>query len=418
MKPLKKNKWPPTREMSLCVSILLMALHVSCKQPSSSSAGAGVKPPVKQVEEVQTPGIPSALSGTADNTQVTLRWTAPTTDNVAEISSYLIEYVPSGGAAVALPTGSTETVFTVTGLTNGLEYVFRVAASNSAGTGSYSEESVKLTPNLVCSNSVAADRPNDCYFEGSSPNYVQDLAIGTERQGPDNKTLTLQFANGTSGFKIWKEKGGNRILNASGQVIHGWQKQLTRPGTAFNATDFTAGSSIAGRVCPPNVFLSFENMTATGRCVYYDPSNGAQALDRDSGIVGEDRLVAWDNSASGRGVSASYYEGNIKTCADKGMRLPTIYETEANNPNYSGMPNGDSITPTFALENGVPSHNTEEYISSWTASAFVGDDPIDPTNNFFVWTWDMPVGGSRLHNQGEPDLSGIRCVLPNSVPID
>jgi hypothetical protein len=83
----------------------------------------------------------------------------------------------------------------------------------------------------------------DCYQEGTAPNYAQDFPIGTERIGPSGSTLTLQFATGSSGFKIWKEKGGTKILNATGLVANGWQQQLMRAGTAFSGTDFTNGAN-------------------------------------------------------------------------------------------------------------------------------------------------------------------------------
>jgi hypothetical protein len=214
----------------------------------------------------------------------------------------------------------------------------------------------------------------------------------------------LQYATGSSGFKIWKENGGSgRILNSSGLVGNGWQKQLTRAGTAFGATDFTTGSNIAGRVCPAHVFLSHSSMTATGRCLYYDSGNAAQALDAASGTLGEDRLVAWTNASSARGTGASYYEGNIKTCADKGMRLPTAYETTM--PAPSDLPDGDSITPTFATTNGVPS----TVGSTFTASASKTGTYYD-ANQYITWN---DSNGFALA-QSWTTQNQVRCVLPSS----
>lgn len=143
---------------------------------------------------------------------------------------------------------------------------------------------------------------DDCYLEGSSPTYAQGLNLGTKRQGPGGTILTLQYANGSSGFKIWKEDNGNRILNATGLIANGWQKMLVSAGTAFSASDFTAGSNIAGRVCPTHVFLNHDNMTATNRCVYYDEGNTAQTLDADSstGQEGLDWLTEWIVSLPGK----------------------------------------------------------------------------------------------------------------------
>jgi hypothetical protein len=240
----------------------------------------------------------------------------------------------------------------------------------------------------------------DCYLEGTSPNYAQDLAIGTERQGPSDVTMSLQFADGISGFKIWKEKGGTRILNATGVVVNGWQKQLTRAGTAFSAADFTTGSNITGRVCPPNVFLSHSNMTATGRCLYYDAGTvGMLRLDAaaGSGTESEDWLSDWSTAATGRGTGLSHYEGNIKTCADKGMRLPVMYETTMNTP-PNMLPSGDSITPTWAgSANGVPAAGT----LSWTSGGY-------PAGTTRFWCWS----GTSSSYWDSYFERYVRCVLP------
>jgi hypothetical protein len=258
----------------------------------------------------------------------------------------------------------------------------------------------------------------DCYLEGSSPNFAQDLAIGTDRLGPSGVTLTLQFATGSSGFKIWKEKGGTKILNATGLVANGWQKGLTRAGTGFSATDFTNGANIAGRVCPPNVFLSHSEMTATGQCLYYDAGNSAQSLDAagTNGTEASDWLQQWNRAGTGGdkffNKPSSYFEGNIKTCADKGMRLPTLYETTVSDPGILGpLPNGDGeagdgIWPAWAEANGVPSHSS----FTWTASAHTGD-------NSDYWGWS---GTSGNGGEANPDWyilqHSVRCVLPSHIP--
>lgn len=254
-----------------------------------------------------------------------------------------------------------------------------------------------FTPDPVSSCS------GDCYQEGSSPLYAQDLPIGTERQGPDSTTLTLQYANGSSGFKIWKERGGSRILNATGLVANGWQKQLVRRGDSFSATDFTTEANIAGRVCPTHVFLSHSTMTATGRCLYYDGGNAAQLLNSDGGTETEDWLQDWNRVASGKGILGSYYEGNIKTCSDKGMRLPTMYESTMDKP-LSNLPTGDSLSsdPTWAgSTNGVP--EAPGGVRSWTASG------AGLTFHYWVWSGANSAGYYFGHTTGPLT---VRCVLP------
>ena len=164
--------------------------------------------------------------------------------------------------------------------------------------------------------------------------------------------------------------------------------------------DLTQYQMISGRVCPPNVFLNHDHMTATGLCMYYDSGNAAQSLDAagTSGTEASDWLQHWNRAATGRGTSTSYYEGNIKTCADKGMRLPTMYETSMPKPG-SYLPTGDTgVNPTWAgSTSGVPGFTSW----TWTASA-------ETSLPFSYWGWS---GASSRGLYYSYPVS-VRCVLP------
>ena len=95
-----------------------------------------------------TPGVPTGLAGTSGDGQIDLSWTAPGTTGGAPISGYRIETKTGDGpwTVTTANTGSTATSATVTGLTNGTEYRFRVAAINAAGTGPASTATDPLVP--------------------------------------------------------------------------------------------------------------------------------------------------------------------------------------------------------------------------------------------------------------------------------
>ena len=90
------------------------------------------------------PGAPTAVVGTRGNTTVALSWTAPIVDGGTPITSYTIQ-VRVAGAVVATAT-STGTSTTITGLTNGTAYTFRVLATNANGSGALSVASAAVTP--------------------------------------------------------------------------------------------------------------------------------------------------------------------------------------------------------------------------------------------------------------------------------
>jgi hypothetical protein len=94
------------------------------------------------------PAAPTNLSGSASNAQVALTWTAPSVLAQTPITDYFVQYKVSGAESwTAFSDGtSTAASATVTGLTNGTAYVFRVAAVNGIGTGAYSSASAAFTP--------------------------------------------------------------------------------------------------------------------------------------------------------------------------------------------------------------------------------------------------------------------------------
>lgn len=95
-----------------------------------------------------TPETPSSVDGVPSDGEASLSWAPPVSDIGSAISDYLVEYSPANGSSwLTFNDGvSTSTTVTVTGLTNGTSYVFRVAAQNSAGTGAFSTASAPVTP--------------------------------------------------------------------------------------------------------------------------------------------------------------------------------------------------------------------------------------------------------------------------------
>jgi fibronectin type 3 domain-containing protein len=84
---------------------------------------------------ITQPGPPTGLTATPGHGQVALSWTAPASDGGAVITGYLVYAGTSPGGELAAPvngTPSDATSYTVTGLTVGTTYYFKVAAVNAA----------------------------------------------------------------------------------------------------------------------------------------------------------------------------------------------------------------------------------------------------------------------------------------------
>ena len=101
------------------------------------------------------PGAPRSVSGTPASGRVDLTWLAPTTSGSAPITDYVVEYATSlNGTYTTFADGvSTALSASVTGLTNGTTYWFRIAAVNAVATG---PDSAAMPQGVMASDVPAA----------------------------------------------------------------------------------------------------------------------------------------------------------------------------------------------------------------------------------------------------------------------
>jgi titin len=94
------------------------------------------------------PGVPTGLVATPGDQRVSLAWNPPASDGGAAITDYVVRISGDGGATwTTVNDGvSPATSATVTGLTNGTRYVYRVNAVNAAGTGDPANDSPTFIP--------------------------------------------------------------------------------------------------------------------------------------------------------------------------------------------------------------------------------------------------------------------------------
>ena len=93
------------------------------------------------------PGLPTNVAAAPGNASVSLTWQAPVNTNGRPVLGYRIEAESQTGWYLITPNSrSAATSFSVTGLTNGQAYRFRVAAINIAGVGTESIPSAVVRP--------------------------------------------------------------------------------------------------------------------------------------------------------------------------------------------------------------------------------------------------------------------------------
>ena len=98
-----------------------------------------------------TPSAPTGLVGVSGDRQVSLTWSAPSSNGGMAITNYIVEYRRASETAwtTFVRPASTATSAVVTGLTNGANYFFRVTAVSVAGNSAPSAQSTALTPLAV-----------------------------------------------------------------------------------------------------------------------------------------------------------------------------------------------------------------------------------------------------------------------------
>jgi hypothetical protein len=94
---------------------------------------------------VGVPAMPRAVTATAGTGRATVHWTAPAANNGAAVLGYVVTPFVGGVARTPRTFRSAATTQTITGLTRGKKFVFRVSAFNSRGTGSNSAASNTVT---------------------------------------------------------------------------------------------------------------------------------------------------------------------------------------------------------------------------------------------------------------------------------
>ena len=198
---------------------------------SAESGSVTVRPNV-------TPGAPTGLNVTVGNASASLSWTAPTGNGGSAITSYNVISDPSGGTIII---NSVERTATVTNLTNGTPYTYRVTATNAGGTNisgtSAASGSVTVTPFTVPSfptNVRATSRNTQATVSWTAPNNGGSVITSysvTSSPGhyqlttADGSTTTVTFSGLTNGtaysFTVLaiNNAGSSNASNPSAPII-------------------------------------------------------------------------------------------------------------------------------------------------------------------------------------------------------
>jgi fibronectin type 3 domain-containing protein/uncharacterized membrane protein YgdD (TMEM256/DUF423 family) len=264
--------------------------------------------PSAQVLLAGAPTRPTGVSAARGNRAATVSWTAATTDGSA-VTGYKATSTPGTHTCTA---GGTTSSCTVSGLTNGVAYTFRVTATNGAGAGPASTTSTPVIPATV-----------------------PFAPTGARAVRGDHKALvswTAATGDGTAvtGYKVTSSPG-TLTCTTTGALSCSVVGLTNGVGYAFtvkatNGVGTGAASKASTKVIPATLPGAPVNLTVSG--------GDHQAT------------VAW-NPATDNGTTISGYTvtsaPGTKTCATTGSLRCTV----------DSLTNGVAYTFTVTATNGV-----------------------------------------------------------------
>ena len=333
-----------------------------------------------QTGALGAPDVPHSLSATRGNRQVMLSWVQPS--GGAEVTGYEYEQDVSG---TWISTGSTDTSYTVTGLTNGQSYTFRVRAANSAGRSAASTASASVTPATVPGaptglSATVSDQRVDLIWTAPASNGGQSIT-------------DYEYEQGGSG--TWISTGGT----ATSYMVH----NLTNGQPyRFRVRALNSVGAGAASAASPNVTPATEPDAPTGL--------SATVSDQEVDLI-------WTAPASNGGATILRYEYELDFSG-------TWTSTGGTATSYTvtGLTNGQSYTFRVRAVNRVGAGLATSSQSATPTSTVVAPDTptglsATPGNRQVMLSWVQPSGGAALtHYEYELDLSGTWTSTGGKAP--
>jgi Fibronectin type III domain len=322
--------------------------------PQSSGVAAT---PITAKTAPNVPGMPTGLAATPGSAQVSLSWTAPTSNGGAPIDYYIV-YL--NGTDVQHPTG---TGASVTGLSNGQTYDFSVAAHNSAGAGIQTPSvSATLNPSTavpgVPTDLVATPGDGQVSLSWAAPSdnggaiidYYLVYVNGAARS--DHYTT-----NSTTITGLTNDQPYSFAITAHNSV-----------GEGPKSSALTVSPTTVAKV--PGVPMG---LSAT-------PGNGLVTL-------------SWATPDDNGGAAIDYY-----IVYQNGTE---VVSTATASDNVTGLANGEPYDFTVAAHNSIGTGNQTPSITATPTSGFAV--PGIPTNlttapgiGNVTLSWTAPSGGSSI----------------------
>ena len=196
------------------------------------------------------PSAPTNVSAAPASAQALVSWTDPSDDGGTPITGYSVTPFIGGTAQTPVQVAPDKTSATLTGLTNGTSYAFKVTATNAVGS--------------TDSAQTSAVTPNDTIFDLATPTNIDSGDGGNINLGVK---FTASVGGQVTGIRFYKAATNTgthvgSLWSSSGQVLgsatfasesaSGWQTVLfSQP------VQITAGTTYVASYFAPNGHYSY-----------------------------------------------------------------------------------------------------------------------------------------------------------------
>jgi large repetitive protein len=375
------------------VTGLTNGIKYSFRVAAVNAVGTGTWSELITATPLARAGAPGGLTATVAPTdgvgsgQVKLSWTPPADDGGTSITDYAIAYATVGQSWVSVDDGvSTATTATVSGLTNGLEYVFSVVAKTSGGAGQAS--AVTTTP--VGAPTVA-------------PTGLTASVAPTPGVGPGDVRLTWTAASP----KVWAAAYTDYIIQYSPDgTIWTTVHDGVSLGTSYTIGALTNGTNYEFRIATVNQLGSspfsgtvqatpvwmpsapdVTTATAPAAGVGSGEVELAWEAPADNGLAITDYLIEWSSDGDtwttvddGVSTATTYTFGGLTNGTEYGFRVTAVNSLGQGQPSISASatpvwtPTAPDLTATVAPADGIGSGQVR---LSWTAPRSNGSEITD-----------------------------------------
>jgi hypothetical protein len=331
-----------------------------------------------------TPSAPSITGLTPGNSQLSVAFSAPSSNGGASITNY--EYSTNGGGNWTTPSPAvTSSPFTISGLTNGTTYDVQIRAVNSAGSGTASQ-TAQGTPAVASSPTISgaatASAFTTTYGTASSPqsfpitgSALTNDVIATAPTGFEvssdgttyGSTATFTQSSGNASGTLYVK------LAATATVSGTYDSQnivlsSTGASSSVNITTAASGNTVAQK--------ALAITTATVASKVYDRSTtcGTVTPGALSGFVGSETVVVssaagtyvdWNvgtgktatitytlgNGTNG-GLAANYSLANTNATGDITAKALTVTSPAVTSKTYDGNTNASITGSLSGVESG------------------------------------------------------------------